>query len=62
MARNSPLNVEQAKRVYSDLVRAVLDLAAECPESHHVDALATVVDVFHDDVLRPLESERPDDR
>lgn len=56
MARSSPPNVEHAKRVYSDLVRAVLDLAAECPESRHVVALSTVVEAFHDHVLWPLES------
>lgn len=56
MARSSPPNVEHAKRVYSDLVRAVLDLAGDCPESRHVAALAAVVDAFHDDILRPLES------
>lgn len=56
MARSSLPDVEHAKRVYSDLVGAVLDLATECPESRHVAALAAVVDAFHDDILRPLES------
>jgi hypothetical protein len=55
MTRSSPPSVDKAKRVYSDLVRAVLELAAEGPGSRHVVALATVVDMFHDDILRPLE-------
>lgn len=56
MARSSLPNVEHAKRVYSDLVRAVLDLAAECPESRHVVALSMAVEAFYDHVLSPLES------
>lgn len=57
---NAPASdIESAKRLYSNLVRAVLDLAADCPESRHVAALAIIVDAFHDDILRPLECRRP---
>ncbi|TAJ73683.1 MAG: hypothetical protein EPO51_04190 [Phenylobacterium sp.] len=56
---NAPASdIESAKRLYSNLVRAVLDLAADCPESRHVVALAIIVDAFHDDILRPLECGR----
>jgi hypothetical protein len=58
MALASTSDVERAKRVYGDLVRTVLDLAKECPESRHVAALATIVDAFHDDILKPLECGR----
>jgi len=58
MASASTSDLERAKRVYGDLVRTVLDLATECPESRHVAALAIIVDAFHDDVLRPLECGR----
>lgn len=57
---NAPASdIESAKRLYSNLVRAVLDLAADCPESRHVVALAIIVDAFHDDILGPLECGRP---
>ena len=58
MANASASDIESAKRLYSNLVRAVLDLAADCPESRHVVALAIIVDAFHDDILRPLECGR----
>lgn len=58
MAPASTSDLERAKRVYGDLVRTVLDLATECPESRHVVALAVIVDAFHDHILRPLETGR----
>jgi len=62
MARPSAPDVQRAKRIYRDLVRAVLDLNLELPESRHAVALASILDAFHDDILRPLEggtSSRP---
>lgn len=55
MARPSAPDVQRAKEIYGDLVRAVLDLNDELPESRHIVALAAVLDEFHDDILRPLE-------
>jgi hypothetical protein len=55
MARPSAPDVQRAKQIYGDLFRAVLDLNDEFPESRHIVALATVLDAFHDDILRPLE-------
>lgn len=59
MPNASASDIESAKQLYSNLVRAALDLAVDCPESRHVVAFAIIVDAFHDDILGPLERGRP---